>query len=295
MFDLFKTQEPEVPKIPASIVAILAFGFVISAYILRIKPYSTSANGAWDLSSLVVIKTRWGSGSPRWLFLYRLVLLLWCFGLGVSHTISVGPYIFAYFTMWTWWLLTTYFLIATIASYRGLSRPKPAKRTVDGLEFAVVAMLHVVVAGVLMVDSLTWGVLVPMLRSNPDPTKVAWAEKMFFNFYSYNTHGANMAFILVELFLNSIPFVPYLMGYLGLYVATFGLWAFTYFRLTTLWLYPFLDANQPWAVFAYAGIFAGCFVFVGLVAGLFWLRDRLALGTKRTIRASKRLAAQKTS
>lgn len=57
----------------------------------------------------------------------------------------------------------------------------------------------------------------------------------------------------------------------------------------------FLDANQPWAVFAYAGIFAGCFVFVGLVAGLFWLRDRLALGTKRTIRASKRLAAQKTS
>lgn len=41
--------------------------------------------------------------------------------------------------------------------------------------------------GVLMVDSLTWGVLVPMLRSNPDPTKVAWAEKMFFNFYSYNT------------------------------------------------------------------------------------------------------------
>lgn len=51
-------------------------------------------------------------------------------------------------------------------------------------------------------------------------------------------HGANMAFILVELFLNCIPFVPYLMGYLGLYVATFGLWAFTYFRLTTLWLYP---------------------------------------------------------
>lgn len=38
-----------------------------------------------------------------------------------------------------------------------------------------------------MVDTLTWLVLVPMLRSNPDPAKVAWAEKMFFNFYSYNT------------------------------------------------------------------------------------------------------------
>lgn len=47
-----------------------------------------------------------------------------------------------------------------------------------------------------------------------------------------------MAFILAELFFSSIPFVPYLMGYLGFYVATFGLWAFTFFRLTGRWLYP---------------------------------------------------------
>ncbi len=40
---------------------------------------------------------------------------------------------------------------------------------------------------VLMVDTLTWTVLVPMLRANPDPEKVKWAESMFFNFYSYNT------------------------------------------------------------------------------------------------------------
>ena len=51
-------------------------------------------------------------------------------------------------------------------------------------------------------------------------------------------HGANAVFIFVEIFLNSIPFVPYLMGYLGLYVASFGLWAITYFRLHGLWLYP---------------------------------------------------------
>ncbi len=43
------------------------------------------------------------------------------------------------------------------------------------------------VQAIMMVDSLTWLVLVPMLRSNPDPEKVRWAEKMFFNFYSYNT------------------------------------------------------------------------------------------------------------
>lgn len=34
---------------------------------------------------------------------------------------------------------------------------------------------------------MTWTVLVPMLRTNPDSEKVKWAERMFFNFYSYNT------------------------------------------------------------------------------------------------------------
>lgn len=46
----------------------------------------------------------------------------------------------------TWWLLTSYFLIATIASYRSLTQPKTAKQTVDRLEFAVIAVLHVAVA-----------------------------------------------------------------------------------------------------------------------------------------------------
>ncbi|BDA51438.1 hypothetical protein COCOBI_18-3160 [Coccomyxa sp. Obi] len=295
LFEVFSTPEPEVPKIPAPVVAILAFGFVVSAYIIRIMPFSTSPNGAWDLPSHVVIKSRWGAGSPYYLFLYRLALLAWCFGLLVSHTLSVGHYIFGYFTIWTWCLLTTYFLLATMASYRGLRRPKSPKQTVDRLEFSVIAVLHVVVAAVMMVDSLTWLVLVPMLRSNPDPEKVRWAEKMFFNFYSYNTHGANMAFILAELFFSAIPFVPYLMGYLGFYVATFGIWAFAFFRLTGRWLYPFLDANEPWAIVAYSGIFAGCFAFVGLTAALFGLRDWLALRTKQTVRASKHVVADKTS
>lgn len=164
MFDLFKSHEPETPKIPASIVAILAFGFVISAYILRIKPFSRRCADWWlepltycwpaepmlteswclqcqwrlgfffscshkdtlgcryaltcrtlslEVQSLSSFRNIIGpvpcsmaknfdcfAGSPIWLFLYRLALLIWCFGLGVSHTVSVGPYIFAYFTMW---------------------------------------------------------------------------------------------------------------------------------------------------------------------------------------------------
>ena len=37
----------------------------------------------------------------------------------------------------------------------------------------------------------------------------------------------------------------------------------------------FLDANQPWAPLAYSGVFAGCFIFTGITAGLFHLRHVL--------------------
>lgn len=50
-------------------------------------------------------------------------------------------------------------------------------------------------------------------------------------------HGANAAFALGELLLNRIPYTPYLVGYMGLYTSIYGLWAFTYFRLTGEWIY----------------------------------------------------------
>lgn len=34
------------------------------------------------------------------------------------------------------------------------------------------------------------------------------------------------------------------MGFLGVYVATFGVWSFTYFRLHGLWLYPVRAATS---------------------------------------------------
>ena len=51
--------------------------------------------------------------------------------------------------------------------------------------------------------------------------------------------------------------------------------AFTVFRTTGVWLYPFLDASKPWAPFAYGGIYAGSWVFFGLVTLQFRMRSWL--------------------
>jgi hypothetical protein len=67
-------------------------------------------------------------------------------------------------------------------------------------------------------------------------------------------HGANALFALGELLLNNIPFTPYLLGYLGMYSSSYGIWAFTYFRITGKWLYPvsLTDALPPTAAFCAA-------------------------------------------
>lgn len=65
--------------------------------------------------------------------------------------------------------------------------------------------------------------------------------------------------------------------------------------LTSSRLLQFLDANEPWALVAYSGIFAGCFAFTGFTAALFSLRDWLALRTKQTVRATKHVVAEKTN
>lgn len=51
-------------------------------------------------------------------------------------------------------------------------------------------------------------------------------------------HALNFVFIVVELLLNCMPFYPYLMGFMGLYTAVYGLWAFSFYIYTGRWIYP---------------------------------------------------------
>ena len=50
---------------------------------------------------------------------------------------------------------------------------------------------------------------------------------------------------MVELLLNKIPFQPYMMGWLGLYSSTYGLWAFGWYKVRNLWMYPVSTQQEP--------------------------------------------------
>lgn len=51
-------------------------------------------------------------------------------------------------------------------------------------------------------------------------------------------HGFNCVLMLGELFLNSIPFYPYLLGFVGLWTCSYGIWAFINFSSSGKWMYP---------------------------------------------------------
>lgn len=85
-------------------------------------------------------------------------------------------------------------------------------------------------------------------------------------------HGLNFFWMLGETFLNRIPFYPYLLGYVGMWTSAYGVWAFANFSSSGKWMYPFLDANQPWAPFAYFGLFLVHWVFFGFVILLLQLK-----------------------
>lgn len=189
-----------------------------------------------------------------------------------------------------------YFGLAAWQSYKSLQprprgRPRKETRYLSTVGFALVALFHVLLAATLVVDLVTWGLLWPMLSRSDDPKRYAFWREHFFNITSYHTHGLNFLFILVELALNKIPYEPYMLGWLGLYSSLYGLWAFSYYRITTRWMYPFMDASKPYAMVYYVGIYVGHWIFFGVLYALFWVKHQVT-GVEEEERSSERLKAR---
>lgn len=207
----------------------------------------------------------------------------------IAQLARLGPRALCYFTVWSFSTLIAMFALGTFLSARRVLRGRVGAwhdGTVDVAGAALIGLLHVALPAALIVVTVTWGLLVPMLSAPSQPSSVrADTRRLFFNFTSYVQHGANAGLALGELFLNAVPLHPYLMGALGAYSSLYGLWAFAFFRATGRWLYPFLNAHRPWAFAAYAGLYASHWLFFGFAVLCWRARDGLArkAGRKPTV------------
>lgn len=167
------------------------------------------------------------------------------------------------------------------------------------LSKATTVFFQVNMAMVFLVDVVLWGILYPMLKNNPA------AIPLIFNFVSYNQHGTNAVFMLVELGLNRIPFFKEHVFVVILWPCIYGMFALIFHSITNLYVftkfgiflvfssdlfssseepptdfydsyaYPFLNTDDPWAVGWYLGMCLGHVAFFFLGFGLFKAKIKL--------------------
>jgi hypothetical protein len=222
-------------------------------------------------------------------------MLIICLIIGLEQLLRKGPVVLAFFTVWSWWLLTFYFAFATAASLRSYhATSRSSRRNIttrstrstttaaaelesshhllpaDWIEKSAATIFHVIVPVSIMLDLVTWFVLIPALMAYPDPEQVLKWQQLMFSFQSYMQHGGNAVMVLGDLALNKIPLMfTWGQAWVALWVSAFGVWSLAFFVFTGRFIYPFLDAHKPMAWVGYLAIYGanvGIFMaFVGMI------------------------------
>lgn len=282
--------------LPAAVIVVKAIGWAQGLAFVAL-----SNRRAANLRSAVATDS--SISSPEVLLAYRVAMLCWALFIGLRQLAHRGPYVFVFFTVWNWWLLTLFFLCGSAASLRawvrkrrgsGASSAAPARQSqraqhgpqhrqqqpggddprADWLDRAVIAIFATELPMALAIDFLTWAVLVPMILAQYTQTRLQFWVSNLFCFESYNQHGFNAVMMLGELVLNIVPVTLLESGWLALWSSLYGVWSAAFLHRTGRVIYPFLDVSKPYAWVSYVGIFGTLWVAYLLFLGLARLKER---------------------
>uniref|UniRef100_A0A7S1X8H7 TLC domain-containing protein n=1 Tax=Tetraselmis chuii TaxID=63592 RepID=A0A7S1X8H7_9CHLO len=215
------------------------------------------------------------------MFIIRAAIALYCMLLQVEANFSVGIRINRFYTSWNWCILCLYFIVAARESWK-LMRANggaAAESLVSRNGQLAVVLFHICTTMAMYIDTITWVALVPMLTTqNKDAEAAARFAGIFYSFRSYNQHGVNLLFMLLDYSLNRIPYFPHMLGYIQLLSCAFGVWANIFYLIFDVWLYPFLDTSKPWAWEAYTALFVSHWLFFLLFHVLMKVKQYLEKG-----------------
>ncbi|KAI3425966.1 hypothetical protein D9Q98_007935 [Chlorella vulgaris] len=175
--------------LPAPVLAVKGLGWAWGLWFVALGSQRAKRLQLDDVTACSV-------GPSQLLLCYRLAMLAWGLFIGISQVLDKGSRVFAFYTVWNWWLLTAFFALGSWASLRARRHQQPGRRTKQqagpapeaGLLCRATSVTFCVVAPmVLVIDSLTWLVLVPMLKAaERDPERAAMWHSAHHNFESYN-------------------------------------------------------------------------------------------------------------
>eukprot|EP00042_Codosiga_hollandica_P038328 m.311453 g.311453 ORF g.311453 m.311453 type:complete len:281 (-) comp55361_c1_seq1:271-1113(-) len=253
-----------------ALIVVLVFIFLflfIAIGVVRAKQWFH-----WPtLSATHLVDSYWIS--PSSIGIIRGVLFIYClFILVFSYIFAVGTS-FRFYTFWNFSLLTLYFLLSSIHSLLAHRNRAVYQQVVDyhtGTPFmrffacSTWTLFQMMATTVFLVDTVLWLILYP-LATTPDELATV------LNFSSYNVHGANVVFLLMELFLNKQLFNAAHSVFIVILPLAYGVFQWIYYAEGGDWVYPFMATDTSSAAGWYVSILAlhlGFFCVAYFVGGI---------------------------
>lgn len=211
----------------------------------------------------------WRNLHPIWLLFYRLFSFISMAYLLLQIVLAFGPFVFYFYTQWTFLLVTIYFALGSVISANGCwmqfkecsvpnqERDKFLKNdsgTYNQMQLNqeagfwgnLMQNIYQTCAGaVLLTDIVFWCLLLPFQTG--DDFKLTLLIGCM--------HSLNAVFLVLDSALNSLQFSWHGLAY-------FVLWSLAYIVFQWVmhaccfswWPYPFLELATPWAPMWYFGI-----------------------------------------
>ncbi|KAL7587671.1 hypothetical protein Lser_V15G41461 [Lactuca serriola] len=221
----------------------------------------------------------WRNLHPRWILLYRLFSFVSMGYLLYQTVLAFGPFVFYFYTQWTFCLVMVYFALGTIISAHGCwmhfkepplpnqnqERDKFLKKDSSSfkdneasnsinLQFNQEAgfwgnlmqnVYQTCAGAVVLTDLVFWCLLLPF--QSGDGFKLTLLIGCM--------HSLNAVFLLLDSALNSLQFTWHGLTYFVLWSSAYIIFQWVMHACCfTWWPYPFLEIATPWAPMWYFGI-----------------------------------------
>ncbi|KAI3800878.1 hypothetical protein L1987_28977 [Smallanthus sonchifolius] len=263
-------------------VLVCALIFLLPA-LISIR-FITTKNNTPTTNSYHLWMPYWRNLHPIWLLLYRVFSFISMAYLLYQTVVGFGPFVFYFYTQWTFLLVTIYFALGTFISAHGCwmlykehslpipnqERDKFLKKDSSPVEDSMMKdneasiklqmqfnqeagfwgnlmqnIYQTCAGAVVLTDIVFWCLLLPFQTG--DDFKLTLLIGCM--------HSVNAVFLLMDSALNSLQFSWHGLTY-------FVLWSSTYIVFQwvmnaccfTRWPYPFLELATPWAPMWYFGI-----------------------------------------
>lgn len=165
---------------------------------------------------------------------------------------------FTAFTVWCWFLQGVYFFLSLLCSFNEVLKQynhQPIYHIPNELLFITWIVFEISFSMSFLVTIVVTFVLIP------GGIKKGVSVDGMFKFFPLLFHNANVVFMVYEIFSNKLTFSINHFPFVLLFGCAYSAFSWWFFASRKVFLYFFLDYDEPYAIFAYLALLAAVGIF----------------------------------